>query len=171
MLNAMAAVPGRLESVVAGQPFGVFVDYAHTDDALRNVLTTLREITRGRLLVAFGCGGNRDAGKRARMGKVAAELADETILTSDNPRKEDPAQIAAQAEEGYRSVRWDGLTVELDRSRAIEQLIGRGQGGDTVLIAGKGHETYQEFEDTVVPFDDRVHAREALEARGFSVQH
>jgi len=170
-LNALAAVPGRLESVMAGQPFGVFVDYAHTDDALRNVLTTLREITRGRLLVAFGCGGNRDAGKRARMGKVAAELADESILTSDNPRKEDPAQIAAQVEEGYRSTRWDGLTLELDRSRAIEQIIGRGQAGDTVLIPGKGHETYQEFEDTVVPFDDRVHAREALEALGFSVQH
>jgi len=121
--------------------------------------------------VAFGCGGNRDTGKRARMGKVAAELADETVLTSDNPRKEDPAQIAAQVEEGYRSVRCDGLTVELDRSRAVEQIIGRGQSGDTVLIAGKGHETYQEFEDTVVPFDDRVHAREALEALGFSAQH
>jgi UDP-N-acetylmuramoyl-L-alanyl-D-glutamate--2,6-diaminopimelate ligase len=167
-LNALSPVPGRLESVNAGQPFGLFVDYAHTDDALRNVLTTLREITRGRLLVAFGCGGNRDAGKRARMGKVAAELADETILTSDNPRKEDPARIAVQVEDGYRGVRRDALTVELDRSRAIQQIVSRAQAGDTVLIAGKGHETYQEFEDTVVPFDDRLHAREALEALGFS---
>lgn len=166
-LNKMAAVPGRLERVEAGQPFGVFVDYAHTDDALRNVLTTLRELTQGRVLLAFGCGGNRDAGKRARMGKVAAELADFTLITSDNPRKEDPAQIAAQIEEGYRSARAEAYAIELDRRRAIQQIIGKAEPGDLVVIAGKGHETYQEFEDTVVPFDDRVHAREALETLGF----
>jgi UDP-N-acetylmuramoyl-L-alanyl-D-glutamate--2,6-diaminopimelate ligase len=162
-LNKMAAVPGRLERVEAGQPFGVFVDYAHTDDALRNVLTTLRELTEGRVLLAFGCNGMRDAGKRARMGKVAAELADFTLITSDNPRKEDPAQIAAQIEEGYRAARTEAFAIELDRRRAIQQIIGKAEPGDLVLIAGKGHETYQEFEDTVVPFDDRVHAREALE--------
>jgi UDP-N-acetylmuramoyl-L-alanyl-D-glutamate--2,6-diaminopimelate ligase len=167
-LNAMSPVPGRLEIVSAGQPFGVYVDYAHTDDALRNVLTTLREITTGRLLVAFGCGGNRDAGKRPRMGKVAAELADFTLLTSDNPRREEPAKIAAQIEEGYRSVRSDNYAVELDRKRAIRQIIAQARPGDTVLIAGKGHETYQEFEDTVVPFDDRMHAQEALEPFGSS---
>jgi UDP-N-acetylmuramoyl-L-alanyl-D-glutamate--2,6-diaminopimelate ligase len=166
-LNALPPVPGRLEAVLAGQPFSVFVDYAHTDDALKNVLLTLREITRGRVLLAFGCGGNRDAGKRAKMGKVAAELADYTLITSDNPRKEDPAKIAAQIEEGHRQIRGESLAVELDRRRAIEQIIGKAQPGDSVLIAGKGHETYQEFDDTVVPFDDRVHAREALEALGF----
>jgi UDP-N-acetylmuramoyl-L-alanyl-D-glutamate--2,6-diaminopimelate ligase len=166
-LNALSPVPGRLEAVSAGQPFSVFVDYAHTDDALKNVLLTLREITKGRVLVAFGCGGNRDAGKRAKMGKIAAELADYTLITSDNPRKEDPAKIAAQIVEGHRSLRSESPAVELDRRRAIEQIIGGAQPGDSVLIAGKGHETYQEFDDTVVPFDDRVHAREALEALGF----
>jgi UDP-N-acetylmuramoyl-L-alanyl-D-glutamate--2,6-diaminopimelate ligase len=166
-LNALPPVSGRLEMVLAGQPFGVFVDYAHTDDALKNVLTTLREITKGRVLVAFGCGGNRDSGKRAKMGRIAAELAGFTLITSDNPRKEDPAKIAAQIEEGYKTVRSDAYDVELDRRRAIQQIIAQAQPGDSVLIAGKGHETYQEFEDTVVPFDDRVHAQEALETLGF----
>ena len=166
-LNAMPPVPGRLEMVSVGQPFGVYVDYAHTDDALKNVLTTLREITTGRLLLAFGCGGNRDAGKRSRMGKVAAELADFTIITNDNPRKESPPKIAAQITGGYCSVRGEGYSVELERRRAIQQIIGKAEAGDTVLIAGKGHETYQEFEDTVVPFDDRLHAQEAIESLGF----
>src|SRR5205814_10453849 len=103
----MKPVPGRLETITLGQPFGVFVDYAHTDDALRNVLTTLREITTGRLLLAFGCGGNRDAGKRAKMGRVAAQLADFTLVTSDNPRREPPGKIAAAIEEGFRDVRPD----------------------------------------------------------------
>jgi UDP-N-acetylmuramoyl-L-alanyl-D-glutamate--2,6-diaminopimelate ligase len=165
-LNKMAAVPGRLEAVPGSQPFGVFVDYAHTDDALRNVLVTLRELAKGRVLLVFGCGGNRDAGKRQRMGRVAAELADFTLITSDNPRNEDPAQIAAEIEEGYRAVRAEACAVELDRRRAIQQIIGKAEPGDIVLIAGKGHETYQEFEDTVVPFDDRIHALEALEVAG-----
>ncbi len=169
-LSKMAAVPGRLERVDCGQPFGVLVDYAHTDDALRNVLTTLRELTKGRLLLAFGCGGNRDAGKRARMGCVAAELADFTLITSDNPRKEDPGKIAAQIEEGFRAVRAEACAIELDRRRAIQQIIGKAEPGDIVLIAGKGHETYQEFDDTVVPFDDRVHAQEALETVGFRIR-
>ena len=169
-LNALPPVPGRLQTISLGQPFGVYVDYAHTDDALKNVLTTLRELTKGRVLLAFGCGGNRDAGKRAKMGRVAAELADFTLITSDNPRKEEPAKIAAQIEEGYRSARADRYAVELDRRRAINRIIGEAEAGDTVLIAGKGHETYQEFEDTVVPFDDRLHAHEALEALGFGKQ-
>jgi UDP-N-acetylmuramoyl-L-alanyl-D-glutamate--2,6-diaminopimelate ligase len=163
-LNAMQPVPGRLESVMAGQPFGVYVDYAHTDDALQNVLQTLREVTTGRVLVAFGCGGNRDAGKRAKMGRIAAEMADYTCITSDNPRKESPEKIAAQIEEGFRRVKQQGYVVELDRKRAIHHIIGMAAEGDSVLIAGKGHEAYQEFEDTVAPFDDRLHAREALEA-------
>jgi UDP-N-acetylmuramoyl-L-alanyl-D-glutamate--2,6-diaminopimelate ligase len=166
-LNGMRPVPGRLEGINCGQPFGVFVDYAHTDDALQNVLKTLREITPGRLLVTFGCGGSRDTGKRAKMGIVAARMADATIITSDNPRKETPASIAAQIEEGFRSVRTDGYRVELDRERSIDEVIRMAKPGDTVLIAGKGHETYQEFADTVVPFDDCVMAREALEAFGY----
>jgi len=166
-LNAMPPVPGRLETVSLGQPFGVYVDYAHTDDALKNVLSTLREIATGRLLLSFGCGGNRDTGKRARMGKVAAELADFTIITTDNPRKEDPETIAAQISEGYRSVRAEGFSIELERRRAIQQILGKAEPGDIVLIAGKGHETYQEFENTVVPFDDRLHAQEALESLGY----
>lgn len=167
-LASIPPVPGRLEAVNAGQPFGVFVDYAHTDDALRNVLSTMRELTSGRLLLAFGCGGSRDTGKRAKMGKVAAELADYTFITTDNPRKEQPEAIAAMVEEGFRTVRADGYQVELDRSRAIDEVIRMAQPGDLVLIAGKGHETYQEFEDTVVPFDDRVYAQETLEAIGYS---
>ena len=166
-LNTMEPVPGRLERVSAGQPFGVFVDYAHTDDALRNVLTTVREFTPGRLLLLFGCGGSRDSGKRARMGKVAAELADFTFVTNDNPRKEAPEKIAAQIEEGFRSVRSDGERTELDRQRAIGEIIRMARPEDNVLIAGKGHETYQEFEDTLVPFDDRVYARETLETLGW----
>jgi UDP-N-acetylmuramoyl-L-alanyl-D-glutamate--2,6-diaminopimelate ligase len=162
-LNKMAPVPGRLESVACGQPFAVFVDYAHTDDALHNALTTLREVTKGRLLLLFGCGGSRDTGKRAKMGRVAAEFADYTIITSDNPRKEQPQAIATQVEEGFRSVKKRDYSVELDRARAISEIISLAKPGDTVLLAGKGHETYQEFEDTVIPFDDRVHAREALE--------
>jgi UDP-N-acetylmuramoyl-L-alanyl-D-glutamate--2,6-diaminopimelate ligase len=162
-------VPGRLESITHGQPFAVLVDYAHTDDALFNVLTTLREITPGRLLLAFGCGGSRDAGKRPKMGKVAADLADFSLITSDNPRKESAAAIAAQIEIGFRTVRQDGYRIELDRRRAIEDLIRAARPGDTVLIAGKGHETYQEFEDTVVPFDDRAYAQETLELAGYSL--
>jgi UDP-N-acetylmuramoyl-L-alanyl-D-glutamate--2,6-diaminopimelate ligase len=167
-LHTMPPVPGRLEAITQGQPFAVLVDYAHTDDALRNVLNTLREITPGRLLLAFGCGGNRDAGKRAKMGKVAAELADYTMMTSDNPRKESAVAIAQQIEAGYLQVRTDGYQVELDRRRAIEDIVRMARPGDTVLIAGKGHETYQEFEDTIIPFDDRVYARETLENLGYT---
>ena len=169
-LATMQPVPGRLERVASGQPFGVFVDYAHTDDALRNVLKTLRELADGRVLLAFGCGGSRDTGKRAKMGRVAAELADFTIITSDNPRKESAAVIASQIEAGFKSVRTDACRVELDRRRAIQEIIRMARPGDIVLIAGKGHETYQEFEDTVVPFDDRIYAAESLENLGWSAQ-
>lgn len=168
-LNQFKPVRGRLERVELGQPFGVVVDYAHTDDALRNVLTTLREITPGRLLLTFGCGGSRDTTKRAKMGRVAAELADFTLITSDNPRKEPPAKIAEQIVQGFPERRREACRVELDRRRAIQQLLGMARPGDTVLIAGKGHETYQEFEDTVVPFDDRIQAQEALQALGHSL--
>ena len=167
-LATAAPVPGRLEPVSAGQPFGAFVDYAHTDDALRNALTALREITPDRLLLTFGCGGNRDAGKRPRMGAVAAELADFTLLTSDNPRRESADQILAQIAAGFGRAPGERFRLERDRQRAIDEVLRLARPGDTVLIAGKGHETYQEFADTVVPFDDRLHVRETLEVLGWS---
>ena len=165
-LNALPPVPGRLEAILRGQAFGVYVDYAHTDDALQNVITTLREITQGRVLVVFGCGGARDVTKRPKMGRVAARLADYTIITSDNPRREPPAEIASQIERGFVAVRSDQYHVQLERRRAIDEIIRMAKPGDTVLIAGKGHETYQEFSDTVVPFDDRLYAAETLDLLG-----
>ena len=166
-LESMPPVPGRLERLEHGQPFSVFVDYAHSESALRYTLSTLREIGTGRVLLAFGCGGSRDIGKRAAMGRAAAELADFTMITSDNPRRESPEEIAAAIEAGYQAARQDGYLVELDRRRAIDELIRRAEPGDTVLIAGKGHETYQEFQDTVIPFDDRQYARETLQILGY----
>lgn len=157
-------VPGRLERVDMGQSFNVIVDYAHTADALENILTTLREITGNRILLAFGCGGNRDVGKRTKMGEVAARLAHYTVVTSDNPRKEPPAAIAAQIEAGYRSVRAEGSRTILDRHAAIRDVIRHARTGDTVVIAGKGHETFQELSDAVIPFDDRRHAAEVIAA-------
>ena len=166
-LADVPSVPGRLEPIVTGQPFGVYVDYAHTDDALRQVLRTLREITTGRLLVAFGCGGNRDQGKRLKMGEVASEWADEILITTDNSRREEPAVIAEQVAEGCRAVRLGGFEIELDRARAIDEIIRRARLGDTVLLAGKGHETYQELGEIVMPFDDREQARQTLAALGY----
>jgi UDP-N-acetylmuramoyl-L-alanyl-D-glutamate--2,6-diaminopimelate ligase len=161
-LQKIAPVPGRLEKIQAGQNFDVVVDYAHTSDALANVLTTLRELTSGRVLVTFGCGGCRDIGKRIQMGEVAARLAHQTIVTSDNPRKEAAAAIAAQIQAGYRKVRADGCLSILDRHAAISEVIHRALPGDTVLIAGKGHESFQELADAVIPFDDRRHAVQIL---------
>jgi UDP-N-acetylmuramoyl-L-alanyl-D-glutamate--2,6-diaminopimelate ligase len=140
----------------------VFVDYGHTDDALKNVLTTLREIARGRLLVVFGCGGNRDTGKRPKMGRVAEQLADFVVLTSDNPRKEDPREIIRQIEAGFTDK--SKYQVVVDRRDAIAAALAKAKAGDIVLIAGKGHETYQEFADTIVPFDDKVVVKEMIEA-------
>ena len=157
-------VPGRLEPIHCGQPFAVYVDYAHTDDALWQVLITLREITPGRLHVIFGCGGNRDSGKRFKMGAVAAQLADNSCITTDNPRHEEPELIAGQIAEGCASVSDSGWRREPDRERAIDEILRAANPGDTVLIAGKGHETYQEIEDVVIPFDDREMVRSVLTA-------
>lgn len=156
-------IPGRLECIDMGQKFNVIIDYAHTPDALENVLNTLREITPGRILLAFGCGGNRDVGKRVKMGEIAARLADYTVVTSDNPRKEPPAAIVAQIEAGYLGARLDGIRPILDRHIAISEVIYKAKAGDTVLIAGKGHETFQELHDAIIPFDDRRHAAEILQ--------
>jgi UDP-N-acetylmuramoyl-L-alanyl-D-glutamate--2,6-diaminopimelate ligase len=159
-LAAMPCVPGRLEAVENKKGRRVFVDYAHTDDALLNVLQTLRDITPGKLVVVFGCGGNRDKGKRALMGNVAARLADYSVITNDNPRNEIPEKIAADIAAGFDSER--KYEIVLDRKTAISrglELIGK---KDVLLIAGKGHETYQEFNGAIFPFDDRETVREAL---------
>lgn len=160
--SQMRPVPGRLEGIGEGQPFRVFVDYAHTHDALRNVLLTLRELKPRRLIVVFGAGGSRDTRKRPLMGRVASELADFSILTSDNPRKEEPRVIIRQIEAGFSDRK--KYDVAVDRREAIERALRVAEAGDIVLIAGKGHETLQEYADTIVPFDDREVAREILAA-------
>jgi len=155
-------VPGRFEPVDEGQPFAVLVDYAHTPDSLDNVLRAARPLATGRVIVVFGAGGDRDRAKRPLMGAVVCEHADVVIVTSDNPRSEDPRAIVAQILEGCGA----GVEVEVDRRAAIEQAIGTAEPGDVVVIAGKGHEQGQEFVDGhKVPFDDVTVAREALRAR------
>ena len=160
-LETMPAVPGRLEPVDEGQPFLVVVDYAHTPDALERALAACREHGRGRLLLVFGCGGDRDRAKRPLMGRAAARGSDRAWVTNDNPRSEDPAAIAAEITTGAPA---GALAVELDRRAAIAAAVAAAHEGDVVLIAGKGHETTQTVGDRVLPFDDRVVAREALRA-------
>ena len=159
-LGKSPQVPGRLEAVPAKRQFQVFVDYAHTPDALLNVLKTLRELSPRKLIVVFGCGGDRDRQKRPLMAHAADQNADFSIITSDNPRKEDPDAIIAEVEKGFRSERYEKIT---DRAAAIARAISLAQPRDIVLIAGKGHETYQEFADNTIPFDDLQIARRALE--------
>jgi UDP-N-acetylmuramoyl-L-alanyl-D-glutamate--2,6-diaminopimelate ligase len=155
-------VPGRFEPVEEGQDFGVLVDYAHTPDSLENVLRAAREVARGRLHVVFGAGGDRDRGKRPLMGEAAARLADRVVVTSDNPRNEDPDEIVDQVMEGAGP----SAEREVDRRRAIARAIDSAEPGDVVVIAGKGHEQGQEFEGgRKEPFDDVTVAREALRAR------
>jgi UDP-N-acetylmuramyl-tripeptide synthetase len=164
-LAEMPGVPGRLERVPwpgREAPFSVFVDYAHKEDALRNVLETLRPLTSGRILVLFGCGGDRDKGKRPRMGELAVRLADRVVITSDNPRSEDPAQIVSEIEAGARRA-GDRYEVVVDRAEAIARIIRQARKGDVVVLAGKGHETTQIFKDRSEEFDDRVAARRELE--------
>lgn len=163
-LESCGGAPGRFERVAHAGDFAVIVDYAHTDDALLNVLRTAQEVKRGRIITVFGCGGDRDRSKRAPMGEAAASLSDMVILTSDNPRTEDPHEILADAEVGLRAV---GRTYEkiADRREAIHRAIQAARTGDVVLIAGKGHEDYQIIGQEVFHFDDREVAREALEKR------
>jgi UDP-N-acetylmuramoyl-L-alanyl-D-glutamate--2,6-diaminopimelate ligase len=167
-LAKAARVPGRFEPVDEGQGFTVLVDYAHTPDSLENVLRAARRLTEGRLISVFGAGGDRDRDKRPKMGRAGAELSDLTVITSDNPRSEDPeaivAAVAAGAEDAEGALE---LEIVLDRREAIALALGRAQPGDTVVIAGKGHEQGQEFEDgRKIPFDDREVAREELRKLG-----
>ena len=160
VLSSMDCVPGRLERVSNKKNRQVFVDYAHTEDALKNVLTTLREICRGRLIAVFGCGGNRDREKREKMGRVAEQLADYSVLTSDNPRDEDPAAVLSAIVRGFENR--DRFEVVLDRREAIARALQLIDKKDILLIAGKGHETYQEIRGTIVPFDDREVVKEII---------
>ncbi|HEV8377120.1 MAG TPA: UDP-N-acetylmuramoyl-L-alanyl-D-glutamate--2,6-diaminopimelate ligase, partial [Candidatus Polarisedimenticolia bacterium] len=163
---ALVSVPGRMESVAAGQNFAVYVDYAHSEDSLASALSTVRALGPRRLIVVFGCGGDRDRSKRPLMGAAAARLADLAILTSDNPRSEDPLAILSDVEKGIRQVASAGsYRVEPDRREAIRLALNEAKEGDAVVIAGKGHETYQILRERILPFDDREVAREILRAR------
>jgi UDP-N-acetylmuramoyl-L-alanyl-D-glutamate--2,6-diaminopimelate ligase len=161
-VKELRGVPGRFEAVDEGQPFAVLVDYAHTPDSLENVLRTARDLAQNRLICVFGCGGDRDRGKRPLMGRIASELADLAIVTSDNPRSEEPDAIIGEILAGAAG----DVEVEPDRREAIARAIDAAQEGDVVVIAGKGHEQGQQFADRTVPFDDRDVAREALRRLG-----
>jgi UDP-N-acetylmuramoyl-L-alanyl-D-glutamate--2,6-diaminopimelate ligase len=164
-LESVVSVPGRLEPVESGQPFQVLVDYAHTPDALERSLEAVRAMKPRRILCVFGCGGDRDRGKRPLMGKAAVRGADLVFLTSDNPRSEDPNAILAEIEAGTEGA--TNVRVIVDRTEAIRTAVAACQAGDALLIAGKGHETYQILSDRTIVLDDRDLARRALEARGF----
>ena len=155
---ALPGVPGRMERVDAGQPFLALVDYAHTPEAVATLLRTVRAVTSGRVLVVLGCGGDRDAAKRPLMGRAAVEGADLAVLTSDNPRSEDPLEILRQMAAGA-----PGARVEPDRRAAIAEAVAQARPGDAVVVAGKGHETGQEVAGVVTPFDDREVLRELLQ--------
>jgi len=159
-LVRMSAVPGRLERIDDPRGRHIFVDYAHTEDALRNVLQSLRETSEGRLICLFGCGGDRDRAKRPLMGATASHLADHVLITSDNPRTEDPVAIVDEILTGIDKAK--PHTIELDRALAIRAALHLADPGDTVLIAGKGHEAYQEIAGRMTHFDDREVVREAL---------
>jgi UDP-N-acetylmuramoyl-L-alanyl-D-glutamate--2,6-diaminopimelate ligase len=164
-LSGATAVPGRFEPIEAGQSFGVIVDYAHTPDGLRAALGAARGVTERRLIVVFGCGGNRDASKRPLMGEIAVELADFVVVTSDNPRGEVPAAIISDVVNGFPPDSEGQYLIEQDRREAIASAFDMAKAGDVVLIAGKGHETTQTVGDRVLAFDDRVVARELLGLR------
>ncbi len=161
-LATAPAVPGRVQLVPAKRNFQVYVDYAHTDDALSNVIRTLRELHPHRLIVVFGCGGDRDRTKRPLMGRAAEQGGDFVIVTSDNPRSEDPAAIIRDIEKGFHGHNYEAV---VDRREAIERAVGMAQARDIILIAGKGHENYQQFAHATLPFDDVQVAKAAIDAR------
>jgi UDP-N-acetylmuramoyl-L-alanyl-D-glutamate--2,6-diaminopimelate ligase len=164
-IRTVRNVPGRFERVEAGQDFTIVVDYAHTEDALVRLLAAAHALKAGRIITVFGCGGDRDRGKRPKMGRAATERSDVVILTSDNPRTEDPMTILKEVEAGVREVlQADRVRYEMipDRRMAIETAIREAKPGDMVLIAGKGHEDYQIVGKQKLRFDDREVAREAV---------
>ena len=161
-LADLPQIPGRLEIVSEGRPFDVYIDYAHTPDALSNALSTLEELNPRRLIVIFGCGGDRDTTKRAQMGDVAARIANYAIITSDNPRSESPSQIISEIESGFEGTHYE---IVEDRREAIALGVSYLLPGDILLIAGKGHENYQVLGMKKVRFDDREVAREFLRNR------
>jgi UDP-N-acetylmuramoyl-L-alanyl-D-glutamate--2,6-diaminopimelate ligase len=166
-ISQLSTVPGRFERIEVGQPFLVVVDYAHTDDALRNLLATAKELNPdGRIITLFGCGGDRDRTKRPLMGEAAGHASDIVVLTSDNPRSEDPLLIINDVIVGVQRTK-SKLLVELDRRKAIEVALDEARSGDIVLLAGKGHETYQVLRDRTIDFDDRAIARRILSQRGY----
>ena len=161
-LGKAERVKGRLEAVSWQGEFDVFIDYAHTPRALEMLLSFLNGIAHGRLITVFGCGGNRDRSKRSVMGKISAAESDFTFITSDNPRNEDPVRIASEIESGFNELGKSSYKIIIDRKEAIREAITGARKGDIVVIAGKGHENYQVFRDTVVPFDDYEAASEVL---------
>jgi len=163
-LSDAPQVPGRLERIEAGQDFTVLVDYAHTPDGLSKAISAVRAVTPDRVITVFGCGGDRDPDKRPLMGAVAGKLSDIAVLTSDNPRTEDPVGIILQVQDGLEGTAAE-THVEVDRRKAIALALSLAHAGDAVLIAGKGHEDYQIFADRTVHFDDREVAREELVRR------
>lgn len=162
VLSRIKGVPGRLEAVDAGQPFPVLVDYAHTPDSLENVLTTVRGFTKGNIICVVGCGGDRDRSKRPQMARIAAENSNLVLITSDNPRTEDPRRIIEDMLAGVKDFPEDRIQVTPDRAEAIRYAVRHAQADDVVLIAGKGHETYQEINGIRHDFDDRKVARTAI---------
>jgi len=166
-LAVTEGVPGRFQAVREGQPFSVVVDYSHTPDSLENALRAARSVTHGSVLVVFGCGGDRDRGKRPLMGEIGARLADRAFVTSDNPRSEEPRAIIEEIVAGVSAERASVVTVDPDRRAAIRLALGEARAGDAVVIAGKGHEQGQIIGDRRIPFDDCAVAAELLaELRG-----
>ena len=167
-LASVRAVPGRIEMLDTGTPYKVILDYSHSPDALENILNTVRMFTKKRVIVLFGCGGDRDHGKRPLMGEIGGRLADFSILTSDNPRTEDPDAILEAIEEGMKLTSGKYTIIE-NRREAIRYALKMGRAGDVIILAGKGHETYQDVMGVKRPFDEKVVVTELLaELRGES---
>ena len=158
----MTGAPGRLELIKSNKDFSVLVDYAHTDDALKNVLTAIKNLNPAKIITVFGCGGNRDKTKRPKMAKVACSMSDFVFITSDNPREEDPVEITKDIEAGAKEINKTNYKIIVDRKEAIKQALLAAKEKDVVLIAGKGHENYQIIGRTKVHFDDRETASEIL---------
>ena len=155
-------MPGRLEKIQSAYPFSVYIDYAHTEDALRQVLMTMRKVHNGRIILVFGCGGDRDCSKRSVMGQTACKYADISVITSDNPRSENPMSIIEQIKNGFWEKKYH---IVPDRSEAIRFAIEQCEPDDVLIIAGKGHEKYQIIKDTLIPFDDYQVAEQYLQEK------